>query len=204
MSDSEETTKESGNGGEDPSEASDAPPEEEIDEETALRKERDRLEERVAELEAERDALVAERDELESRVKRTAADFENYKKRQEKRRERERAEATEDLIERLLHVRDNLQRALDETNEEGTGLRDGVELTLNEFDRVLDAEDVQEISPEPGEPVDPQRHEVMMRVEGEQDDGDIEAVYRTGYEMNENVIRPAQVAVSKPEEPNDR
>ncbi len=154
------------------------------------RKERDTLAERVEELEDEREAL-------EERVKRTAADFENYKKRQEQQRERIRAEATEELVERLLEVRENLKRALEGPEDDAEGLREGVELTLAEFDRVLDAENVVEVAPEAGDAVDPQRHEVMMRVSGDQAPGTIEEVYRSGYEMGEKVIRPAQVAVSE-------
>ncbi len=156
------------------------------------------------ELEAEVNRLQEERDELEARVKRTAADFENYKKRQEKRREQVRQEATEELVERLLEVRENLKRALEQPEGDAEGLREGVELTLAEFDRVLDAEDVVEIAPEPGEEVDPQRHEVMMRVSGEQPAGTIEEVYRAGYETGEAVIRPAQVAVAEADDDEDQ
>lgn len=162
----------------------------------AARAERDELAEEVERLEDERD-------ELEARVKRTAADFENYKKRQEKRRERVRQEATEELVERLLEVRENLRRALDQPEGDAEGLRDGVELTLAEFDRVLDAEDVVEIAPDPGADVDPERHEVMMRVSGDQPAGTIEEVYRSGYGMGDTVIRPAQVAVAEPEDGED-
>lgn len=155
----------------------------------AIREERDTLATRVEELEAERD-------ELEGRLKRTAADFENYKKRQAKKHEQLKDAATEDLLERLLDVRDNLKRAIEQASADGESLREGVELTLAEFDRVLDAEDVSEIDPEPGAQVDPQRHEVMMRVAGEQPEGHVEAVYNVGYEMAGNVLRAAQVGVS--------
>lgn len=184
MSDSEDAASES-------AEAEEAPAD---DEETsaevsALREERDELAARVEELEAERD-------ELESRVKRTVADFENYKKRQAKKREELATAATEELVERLLDVRDNLKRAIDQADEDGESLREGIKLTLAEFDRVLDAEDVTEIEPACGDDVEPQRHEVMMRTESEHPEGQIADVYNVGYEMNGKVLRPAQVAVS--------
>ncbi len=163
--------------------------------------------EALAELRAERDELAArideletERDELESRLKRTAADFENYKKRQAKRREQEEAAATEDLVSRLLDVRDNLARALDQDADDIEQVREGVTLTLNELDRVLDAEGVAQIEPDPGDPVDPVRHEVMLRVDSDQPAGHIADVYQPGYEMAEKVIRSAQVTVSDGEE----
>lgn len=161
------------------------------------------LRERVDELEAERDELATlveeletERDDLESRLKRTAADFDNYKKRQERRREELRETATEELVERLLDVRENLKRALDQETTEVDSLREGVKLTLTELDRVFDAEGVSEIEPTEGTPVDPQRHEVMLRVDSDQPEGHIAEVYQRGYIMGEKVLRPAQVTVS--------
>lgn len=161
------------------------------------------LKERVAELEAERDELQAELSDAEAeiedlteRLQRKAADFENYKKRQQRRREEVEAAATESLLERLLDVRDNLKRATDQQAEDVESLREGVKLTLAELDKVLDAEDVSEIDPEPGTDVEPTRHEVMLRVESDQPADRIAEVYQPGYERGDKVLRPAQVTVS--------
>ncbi|WP_335999658.1 nucleotide exchange factor GrpE [Halorientalis halophila] len=150
---------------------------------------------RVDELETDLEEREAETDELESKLARTKADFQNYKKRMKKRREEEKQRATEDLVERLLDVRDNLARALDQ--DEGADIRDGIEATLRQFDEELERENVAEIDPEPGEEVDPQRHEVLLRVESDQPAGTIAEVHRPGYEMGEKVIRTAQVTVSE-------
>jgi molecular chaperone GrpE len=152
------------------------------------------LEDRVAELEAELEAKEEREEELASRLKRTQADFQNYKKRAKKKQEDIRERATADFVERVVKVRDNLVRALDQ--EEGADIRPGVESTLEEFDRILDAEDVHPIDPEPGTDVDPTRHEVMMRVDSEQPEGTVADVYQPGYEMAGKVIREAQVTVS--------
>ncbi|MFC7226127.1 nucleotide exchange factor GrpE [Salinirubellus salinus] len=146
---------------------------------------------------AAEDALAAEEtraEELESKLKRKTADFQNYKKRMEKRREQEKARATEDLVERLVEVRDNLVRALEQ--DDGTDIRGGIEKTLETFDRVLDAENVVTIEPGPGEDVDPQRHEVLLRVDSDHPEGTVDSLQRPGYEMAGKVIRPAQVTVS--------
>jgi len=153
------------------------------------------LQRQVAVLEsdlAEREDEIAD---LESRLARKQADFQNYKKRQEKRMEDEKARATEDLVGRLLDVRDNLQRALDQ--EEGVDIRDGVATTLRQFDEELDRENVERIEPEPGTGVDPQRHEVLMRVESEQPEDTVADLHRPGYEMAGKVLRAAQVTVSE-------
>ncbi|WP_136591798.1 nucleotide exchange factor GrpE [Salinigranum halophilum] len=145
------------------------------------------LEGRVAELEA---AL----DDARSKLTRKQADFQNYKKRTKKKQEQIKARATEDLVERLVPVRDNLVRALDQDEE--ADIRPGIESTLTELDRVLEGENVTVIEPQPGDEVDPHRHEVMLRVDAEQPAGTVVDLYQPGYEMAEKVIRPAQVTVS--------
>ncbi|MFW6017551.1 MAG: nucleotide exchange factor GrpE [Halapricum sp.] len=148
----------------------------------------------VEALEAERADYEEEVESLRSRLKRKQADFENYKKRMKKRRDQEKARATEDLVTRLLDVRDNLQRALEQ--DEDTDIRDGIETTRKQFDRVLEEENVEAIEPEPGDEVDPERHEVLVRMDSDQPEGTIAEIHRPGYEMAGKVIRTAQVAVS--------
>jgi len=152
---------------------------------------------RVEGLEGQLDARDEEIDDLSTKLKRKQADFQNFKKRMEKRRDQERERATEDLVERLLDVRDNLVRALDQDADADDGaIRDGVETTLSQFDRVLDDENVDIVEPEPGEEVDPHTHEVLMRVDSDQPEGTIDEVHRPGYVMAEKVLQTAQVTVS--------
>lgn len=160
------------------------------------------LAERAADMEADLSATAAELEEredrieeLESNLKRTKADFQNYKKRTEKRKEQIKERATEDLVERLIDVRDNLVRALEQ--DANADIRDGVEATLSTFDRVLEEENVEAIHPEPGAEVDPRVHEVVMRVESDQPEGRVESVYRPGYRMAGKVLQAAQVTVSE-------
>ncbi|WP_435115457.1 nucleotide exchange factor GrpE [Halolamina sp. C58] len=134
-------------------------------------------------------------EDLEGKLTRKQADFQNFKKRQQKKLEQQQARATESLVEDLLPVRDNLARALEQG--EDTDIREGVEGTLRELDSVLADEGVERIEPEPGEEPDPERHEVLMRVESDRPAGTIEELYRPGYEMGEKVIRTAQVTVSE-------
>jgi len=151
---------------------------------------------RVAGLEEQLDAREEELDEVTSKLKRKQADFQNYKKRMEKRREQEKERATEDLVERLLEVRDNLVRALDQDEADIDDLRSGVESTLKGFDRVLEDENVDVVDPDPGDEVDPHTHEVLMRVESDQPGDTVADVHRPGYVMAEKVLQTAQVTVS--------
>ncbi|AUX08687.1 molecular chaperone GrpE [Halalkaliarchaeum desulfuricum] len=152
------------------------------------------LEERVETLESELEEKSEEVDDLVSRLKRKQADFQNFKKRQKKKQSQLRERATEELVERLLPVRDNLMRALKQ--DEDADIRPGVESTLEQFDDVLDEENVEVIDPDPGEEIDPQRHEVMLKVDSEEPEDTIAELYQPGYEMGERVLRAAQVTVS--------
>ena len=163
----------------------------------ALAEERDDFREQLEEREAEVEELESEVDDLQSRLKRKQADFQNYKKRAKKRQEQLQKRATEDLVTRLVDVRDNLVRALETDHDDVQSIREGVEMTLREFDHILDAENVASVDPEPGTEVDPQRHEVMMRVDSDQPADTVAEVYRPGYEMAGKVVRAAQVTVSE-------
>jgi len=152
----------------------------------------------VAELAARADELDSEVSELRSKLKRKQADFQNYKQRTKRKQEQIKDRATEDLVERLVPVRDNLLRALDQ--EEGADIRPGVESTLTELDRVLEDENVSVIEPDSGDAVDPHRHEVMLRVDADQPEGTVVDIYQPGYEMADKVLRPAQITVSTGED----
>jgi len=159
----------------------------------------DDLQTEIEDAEATIDEYEAEIEDLKSRLKRKQADFQNYKKRAKKRQQQIKDRATEDLVERLIGVRDNLKRALEEESGDAESLQQGVEMTLREFDRILEDENVSEIDPEPGTETDPQRHEVMMKIDSAQPEGTIADVYTPGYEMGEKVIQNAQVTVSNGE-----
>ncbi|WP_424015247.1 nucleotide exchange factor GrpE [Halorubrum xinjiangense] len=139
-----------------------------------------------------------EAEELTSKLARVKADFSNYKERAKRKQEDIRERASEALVERLTPVRNDLLRALDQ--DEGSDLRPGVESTLEKFDEVLADEGVESIEPEPGEEVDPARHQVMLRVDSDRPEGTIHEVYEPGYEMGDRVLSEAKVTVSTGDE----
>ncbi|WP_299236236.1 nucleotide exchange factor GrpE [Natronomonas sp.] len=151
--------------------------------------------EEIAALREEAVGLRTDRDDLEARLKRKQAEFQNYKKRQEKQRKKERARATESLVEDLLEVRDNLTRAL--SQDADADIREGVEATFRQLEEVLEGEGVEPVEPDPGTPTDPVRHEVLLGVESDRPEGTVAEVHRPGYEMAGKVLRPAQVTVSQ-------
>jgi len=168
-----------------------------VDADPSLEAEATELRSRIDSLAEDVDAKDEEMDDLTDKLSRARADFKNYKKRTKKQQEEMKARATEDLVGELIDVRDNLVRALDQ--DEDADIRPGVESTLEAFDRALEDENVVFISPAAGEAVDPQRHEVMQRVDSDQPEGTIADVYQQGYEMADKVLRPARVTVSSDE-----
>ncbi|WP_423997802.1 nucleotide exchange factor GrpE [Halorubrum trapanicum] len=160
----------------------------------ALAREVAALEADLAETREELRERDEEVEELTSKLARVKADFSNYKERAKRKQEDIRERASEALVERLTPVRNDLLRALDQ--DEGSDLRPGVESTLEKFDDVLAEEGVEAIDPEPGEEVDPARHQVMLRVDSDRPEGTIHEVYEPGYEMGDRVLSEAKVTVS--------
>lgn len=152
---------------------------------------------------AELEALKRELGECEAKlaemretVLRERADLENQRKRLQRDVEQARRFANEKLLADLLPVLDNLERGLAAEGSDYAALRSGVELTLRELIRVADASGLKSVGVV-GEAFDPERHQAMAMVEGAGDAGQVVAVMQKGYLLNERLLRPALVSVSK-------
>jgi molecular chaperone GrpE len=94
-------------------------------------------------------------------------------------------------------VLDNLERGLAVEGADYGALRGGVELTLRELTRVAEANGLKSVDPI-GQPFDPERHQAMSLVESaEHQPSTVVAVMQKGYVLNDRLLRPALVAVSK-------
>lgn len=146
--------------------------------------------------------LVQEKDNLSKEylkhLERLQADFDNYKKRQEKKQKEFIEFANEELINNLLSVLDNLERALDSTeNEKDTkAIKEGINNTLKEFRNILHKEGVKPMQ-SIGHRFDPYKHEAVMRIETDKYFEDtITEEFRKGYYIKSKVLRPAMVKVA--------
>jgi len=149
------------------------------------------LEERLAQLEAERDERLND-------LKRVAADFENYRKRVARDQESLVARAHERLVKELLPVLDDLERALQAAAEhEEAKLADGVQLVYRELRDALSREGLAEV--EADGKFDPHVHEALLSQPSEQEDGSVIEVLQKGYQLGDRVLRPARVVVSQGE-----
>ena len=136
-----------------------------------------------------------EYDELDDRFKRILAEFENFKKRSMKEREKLYNSILSDVIEVILPVVDNLENAAKvETKDES--YKQGVELVLKQFKDVLKSKGVEEIKAV-GETFDPELHEAVGSIQDEtKGEKEIAQEYRKGYKIGSRVIRHSMVVVA--------
>jgi len=131
-------------------------------------------------------------------LERLQADFDNYKKRQEKKQKEFIEFANERLISNLLTVLDNLERALDSAkNEENAkAIREGINNTLKEFRNILQKEGVKPMQ-SIGHRFDPYKHEAVMKIETDKHSEDmVTEEFLKGYYIKSKVLRPAMVKVA--------
>lgn len=137
----------------------------------------------------------AARDELLDRLQRMAADFDNYRKRVAREQEALMARAHAGLVEAILPVFDDLERALEAaTMHEEARLEDGVLLVHRQLGNVLAREGLQEIPTDV--PFDPHVHEALAAIPSEFEEGTILEVVQRGYVLGDRVLRPARVIVA--------
>jgi molecular chaperone GrpE len=144
-------------------------------------------------LSEELEATRRERDQYLDALQRLKAEFENSRKRQERERIRVLSMASERLVQELLPVLDNLDRAL----EAGGDIREGVQATRDQLAEVLGDEGLLPIASD-GQPFDPNVHEAVMGlVSEEHDEGTIIQTFQRGYLLTGKPIRTAKVVVAK-------
>ena len=145
---------------------------------------------------------TAEQD-LTDRYLRLAAEFDNYKKRTARQFTEIVKNANEELIQELLGVLDDFERAIqngDEANKEGkeidkdTFLK-GMRLIYDKLFSILKGRGVERFEVI-DQPFDPQYHDAVMQLPSEKDEGTIVGVISPGYTLNDKVIRHAKVIVA--------
>lgn len=154
--------------------------------------------EAVAESEAA-DELQRQRDEYYDRLLRTTAEFDNYRKRIERERQAQLEATVASVVEDLLPLMDDLERALAaEPGPEGAdAYRRGVELIHRQMTDLLRKRGVEPIEAV-GADFDPNLHEAVSydAVEGRRD-GEIIEEFRKGYRLGDRLLRPSMVRVAK-------
>ncbi|MBW1709355.1 MAG: nucleotide exchange factor GrpE [Deltaproteobacteria bacterium] len=131
---------------------------------------------------------------------RATAEQENVRKRLNREKDEVIKFANENLIQELLPIMDNLERAIDHAENDGSdqeGVIEGVRMTYQAFQTIMEKFGVQTVAAL-GEKFDPQYHEAIMQEEDpDSEDGTVIKEIQKGYLLKNRLIRPAVVIVSK-------
>lgn len=147
--------------------------------------------------EAALEALRGERDALQDRLLRTAAEFDNYRKRVERERRELSEYAGADILTGMLPIVDDLERALQSAGGDADSYRRGVELIHKQMLDLLARRGVKTIEAV-GTQFDPNYHEAVIHEASEDHrEGEVMAELRRGYTLGDRLLRPAVVKVAK-------
>lgn len=143
------------------------------------------------------ETLRAELEQVRAQSLVDRADLENQRRRLERDVQNACRFANKQILGDLLPVFDSMDAALVAAGAAGP-LRDGVELTLRELRRVTGNQGLVEIAPAAGDAFNPELHQAMSVVEAEGvAAGAVAQLFQKGYRLNEQLLRPAMVAVAK-------
>lgn len=153
--------------------------------------------------EAEREQYEAERE----RLLRTAAEAENSKRRAETEAQKQLKFANKNIMDGLIPVLDSFDAAIksvdgkvesSETSSDLSNFSEGVQLVHKQLLDVLKVHGLTPIAAAAGEPFDPNQHEAVFATESDEvPDGNVIEEFRCGYQLHDQVLRAAQVVVSK-------
>lgn len=133
-------------------------------------------------------------------VLRAKAELENVRRGAQRDVEKAHKFALERFCQELLPVKDSLEMGIQAAQSEGADvatIREGTELTLKMLIDVMNKFDIEEVDPQ-GEAFNPELHQAMsMQESAEHEANTVLAVMQKGYTLNDRLIRPAMVVVSK-------
>ena len=143
-------------------------------------------------------ALRKERDDNYDRLLRKTAEFDNYRKRVERERREQSDQAIVDLLQELLLVVDDFDRALTvEAGESAAAYRKGIELIHAKLYDLMKKYGIRPIETL-GAEFDPNLHQaVIHEVSADHREGEVIGELRRGYMMGDRLLRPAMVKVAK-------
>ena len=169
---------------------------ESVKEEKTDKKSDKKLKNELAEMEKKLEAEKKRADELNDRYLRTAAEYDNFRRRSAKERETVYGEAVNDTLTGLLPILDNLQYAAKFTDGDAEKFVEGVKLILGKLPETLEKLNVRAFG-EPGETFNPEIHNAVMHIDDDSyGEGEITDVLQCGYMYGDKVLRYAMVRVA--------
>ena len=149
--------------------------------------------------------MQAEINRVRDQLLRTAADFDNFRKRTRRELDDAHKRGKEELLRELLPVFDNLERAVvhAEQASDAKAVADGVGMVLKQFQDTLGKVGIKRIAAV-GSAFDPSLHEAIQQIEtSDHPAGTIVAEVQPGYAMGDRLVRPSMVVVAKPRPKGD-
>lgn len=144
-------------------------------------------------------SMKAELDAMRDKYLRSAADFDNYRKRARRDVDDAEKRGKETLLRELLPVFDNLERAATSASQatDARAIADGVQMVLKQFTSTLERAGIRRV-PTTGHPFDPGVHEAIQQIESpDQPAGTVLAEVQAGYLLGDRLIRAAMVVVAR-------
>jgi molecular chaperone GrpE len=132
----------------------------------------------------------------EDRLLRMAAEFENYKKRTRREWELLQRNANADLIKEIIWGIDNFDRAFENLGGAENHIQEGIRLIHSGLMDILKKAGLKEIEAQ-DQKFDARYHEAVGEIESDIEEGHVAQVIQRGYSLNDQVLRPARVLVSK-------
>jgi molecular chaperone GrpE len=135
--------------------------------------------------------------ELQDSFLRAKADAENMRRRAQEDIAKAHKFAIESFAEAMVPVKDSLEMALKVETPSIESLKEGVEMTLKQLVSAFDKNRLLEINPQPGDKLDPMKHQAISMVPSDQEANSIVSVLQKGYTIADRLLRPALVTVSQ-------
>lgn len=150
----------------------------------------------VEELQKKLEESTAKSEEYLDRLRRTMAEFDNFRKRTQKEKEQIFDRGAKDVLEQILPVIDNFERALAGSDKKDDSFAKGVEMIYKQLLGALESLGLQEIEA-CGKPFDPNYHNAVTHVEDESaGENEVVEVFQKGYKYKDAVIRCSMVKVA--------
>ena len=149
-------------------------------------------------LEEQLSATEAKLAEMHDAFMRAKADAENIRRRAQEDVSKAHKFAIESFAEAMVPVRDSLEMALKVESQTVEAIREGVEMTLKQLTAAFEKNRLIEVMPQPGEKLDPNKHQAVAVVPSEQEANTVVAVLQKGYMIADRLLRPAIVTAAAP------
>lgn len=162
------------------------------DERTSL----DDLQLKINELNSKLEASNLKISEQNDKILRTLAELENFRKRANEDISKARKFGIESFAKSLLPIKDSIEAALSNCNNDIPIVKEGLEVTLKQITSSFERNFLKEIIANVGDKFDPHIHQAMSSIPSEQPNNSIVELLQKGYMIHDRIIRPALVIVS--------